>query len=326
MSGIKKERWTESQVVALPAGEHDYFDRKSGGLLTGSDFRLDCAKALSAFANSGGGHLILGVRDDGTFDGVAPLRGHTATREWIEQIIPGLLSYPLEDFRVHEVAPATPSAIPSGTVIIVIDVGDSALAPHQAAPNKTYYYREGGHSKPAPHFYLETLRNRLVRPSLEAELTDIDVTRADEFDHGVFVEMVLNFRITNKGRVAAYKWALSIDEMSGHFDGREDDYKFSFSSFPISRGRSSSIRLDDTILPSLALSEKRDFGLQLRPTSLSKEHLIADLRATIPAEFKLKFRVVSETSPGELHSKALADLIDYEAFVESLFSVGLKTP
>ncbi len=328
MSGIKKEQWTESQVVALPAGEHNYFDRKSGDLLTGSDFRLKCAKALSAFANSGGGHLVLGVRDDGTFDGVAPLRGHTPTREWIEQIIPGLLSYPLEDFRVHEVVPATPSAITSGTVIIVIDVGDSALAPHQAAPNKTYYYREGGHSKPAPHFYLETLRNRLVRPSLEAELTGIDVTRANKFNDGVFVEMVLNFQITNKGRVAAYKWELSIDEMSGHFDGREDDYKFSFSSFPVPmKGlRKSSIRIDDTILPSLALNEKRDFGLQLRPTSLSKEHLIEDLRTTISAEFKLNFRVVSETSPGELRSKALADLIDYEEFVESLFSVGLKTP
>jgi hypothetical protein len=72
MSGIKKERWAESEVLALPAGEHDYFDRKSGALLVDKDFRKDVAKALSAFANSGGGHLILGVKNDGSCDGVPP--------------------------------------------------------------------------------------------------------------------------------------------------------------------------------------------------------------------------------------------------------------
>lgn len=323
MSGIKKERWTEEQVTALPTGEHDYFDRKSGALLKDQGFRLKFAKALSAFANSGGGHLVLGVRDDGSFDGVEPFRGRTATREWIEQIIPELLSYTLEDFRVHEVEPAEPTAIPSGTVVIVIDVGDSGLAPHQATPDKTYYYREGGHSKPAPHFYLETLRNRLARSALEAELTDIKVTRADKFDDGLFVEMILTFKITNKGRLAAYKWALIIDQMSGSLGGREKDYRFSFSSFPMSgRSRSGGIRLDDTILPSITLCEERDFGLQLRPQSLSKEHLIADLRAMIPAGFKLGYRVISETSPGDLHSKILAELIDYEGFVDSMLLVA----
>ena len=101
--------------MALPAGEHDYFDRKSGALLTSPTFQEDLAKALSAFSNSGGGHLLLGVRDDGTFDGVpSPFRGRTPTREWLEQIVPNLLSYPLEDFRVHEVEPSSPSAIPAG--------------------------------------------------------------------------------------------------------------------------------------------------------------------------------------------------------------------
>lgn len=321
MSGIKKERWTEAQVIALPAGEHDYFDRKSGALLVDCDFRLKCAKALSAFANSGGGHLILGVRDDGTIDGVAPyFRGRAGTREWMEQIIPELLNYPLEDFRVHEVEPDTPTTIPAGTVVVVIDVGDSALAPHQATPNKTYYYREGGHSKPAPHFYLETLRNRLVRPSLEPELTGIQVTKTTENDAGLFVQTELKFRITNKGRVAAYKWVLCIDVMDGHNSSRVDDYK------PTLRSCNGGIRIDDTILPSLALVEKRDFGLQLRPESLSKEHLIAELHEMISPAFELRFRAVSETSPGELHAKKVAELIDFGEFAESLLADGVKSP
>jgi hypothetical protein len=76
--------------------------------------------------------MVLGVDDGGTIDGVPPLRGSTRAREWLEQTIPNLVSYALSDFRVHEVEP-TPraSAIPEGRVVLVVDVGDSPLAPHQ---------------------------------------------------------------------------------------------------------------------------------------------------------------------------------------------------
>jgi hypothetical protein len=50
-------------VAELPAGEQDYFERKSGHLFDGDmgDLLGTIAKALSAFSNSGSGHLILGV-------------------------------------------------------------------------------------------------------------------------------------------------------------------------------------------------------------------------------------------------------------------------
>lgn len=73
---VKKQRWTEADIAALPDGEHDYFDRKSGRMLSDPNFEKDMAKALCAFANSGGGYFILGVEDDGTFDGV-PLTAPT---------------------------------------------------------------------------------------------------------------------------------------------------------------------------------------------------------------------------------------------------------
>ena len=72
MTFVKREQWTEDEVAALPSGEHDYFDRKAGALLDADRNNLldVLAKEGSAFANSGGGHLILGVADDGNFDGV----------------------------------------------------------------------------------------------------------------------------------------------------------------------------------------------------------------------------------------------------------------
>lgn len=162
---VKKDKWTEEQILALPSGESDRFDRKSGMLLSDSSFEEKMAKALSAFSNSGGGHLVIGVKDDGTFDGVSEFhKGRTKTREWLEQKIPYLLVPVLQDFRVHEVEKTTHTLIPQDKVIIVIDVGDSNLAPHQSNKDYHYYYRAGGHSKPAPHQYLEFLWKRESYP------------------------------------------------------------------------------------------------------------------------------------------------------------------
>src|SRR6266480_1931445 len=163
---MKRERWTEPDLLSLPSGENDRFDRKSGALLDDPASPRTLAKALSAFANSGGGHLIIGVKDDGTIDGVPKIRrGRTSTKDWLEQIIPELVSHSLQDFRVHEVEADTPSVIPVDRVVIVIDVGDSMLAPHQDIFTKYYYHRSGGRSEPAPHHYLEMLWGRDKYPS-----------------------------------------------------------------------------------------------------------------------------------------------------------------
>ena len=71
MNSVKREKWTEADLDALPLGEHDYFERKSGPLFAKPDEALGAAaKALSAFANSGGGHLILGIDNAGVLDGI----------------------------------------------------------------------------------------------------------------------------------------------------------------------------------------------------------------------------------------------------------------
>ena len=162
---IKKDRWTEDEILALPIGESDKFDRKEGTILSDTGYEEKIAKALSALSNSGGGHLILGVKDDGFIDGVKEFhKGRTKTREWLEQKIPYLLTPILQDFRVHDVEKSNPSLIPQDKIIIVIDVGDSNFAPHQSSKDNHYYYRAGGHSKAAPHQHLEFLWKREIYP------------------------------------------------------------------------------------------------------------------------------------------------------------------
>ncbi|GEM_PF-1560873 len=182
MSVSKRARWTEEEASGLPMGEHDYFDRKSGRLLAEADFDSKLAKALSAFANSGGGYLLLGVENDGKFDGVDPVyKGKTSTREWLEQLCPNLVDYPLNDIRVHEVERSAPSVIPQSKVVIVIDVADSERAPHQSRRDRKYYVRIGGRSEPAPHQLIEDIRSRIRHPNVVAGM---EIVGASVGGHG----------------------------------------------------------------------------------------------------------------------------------------------
>jgi Putative DNA-binding domain len=317
LSVVKRERWSERDLTDLPAEEPDKFDRKAGRLFDDqAAFLNSVAKALSAFANSGGGSLILGVEDDGTPDGLPMVIGRTAMRDWIEQKIPHVLDYPLSDFRVHTVIKDGPSRIPAERAVIVIDVGDSAAAPHQSKRDHIYYHRVGGRSVPAPHFYLELLRQRLTNPALEFSLSVIELVDASEHDDGIFVETKLVFEIKNVGRVASYNWNLVVREMNNTredvFPMRKDDYYFNTAAYPVKKARSSGIPINTTILPGCEYIERRDFGFQLRSVQHTINAVCEDLKALL-AGTTLFYRLAAETSPGELVSIELSTRLDVKA-------------
>jgi hypothetical protein len=83
----------------------------------------------------------------------------------IETFIPNLLNYPLREFRAHEVKIAT---LEDDRVVIVVDVGDSKLAPHQTNFGdevNLYYQRYGSHSVPAEHHNIFLMFGRSGFPS-----------------------------------------------------------------------------------------------------------------------------------------------------------------
>ena len=313
---VKRERWTEDDLDALASEEPDTFDRKSGQLVRNdAGFRNSLAKALSAFANSGGGSLVLGVADDGTIDGVGdPLVGRTSARDWIEQVAPHLVDYPLSDFRVHTVVKRDDgtSRIPPGKAVIVIDVGDSALAPHQSSRDQVYYHRQGGRSVPARHFYLELLRQRLTNPTLVFRLASLAPVFFEEHDDGLFLVLEQKFDIENTGRVSANNWRLHICEVATQ-EGRGKD--FYYSKFPVKhRPRASGIPLDRAILPGCFANEVRTVGFQLRPATPTQAALRSEILSLLGGT-TLSYRLATETSPGELTPVTLAAVLDPDALV-----------
>lgn len=317
VSGIKREQWTEGEVLAMPTGEHDYFERKSGLLFSDDQGLLlgKLAKALSAIANSGGGHIFLGVADDGTIDGCPCYVGKATTRDWLEQKVPRLLDYALSDFRVHSVVQESPSVIPPGRDLIVIDVGDSPLSPHQCAHGGgdarkgVYYHRQGGRSEPAPHFYLELLRQRLVSPQLEligVELVPVKTVRAD---NRIFVSLRARLVLENTGRIAAYKWAVHTRAIAGHPNDRDVDFEFDRQRYPIGAATGDSgIRLDDTLLPGSKLDQALHYGVFLNSDPTDVGAFTEELEAMITST-RLEYQVATETSLSDLRTWNLSGSI-----------------
>ena len=318
---VKRERWLEADLEALPREEPDMFDRKSGRILENLDkFLPPLAKALSAFANSGGGSLIIGVEDSGGIDGVPSHVGSTTIRDWIEQKIPHLLDYPLSDFRVHTVEKDQPSKIPEGREVIVIDVGDSASAPHQSKKDHIYYQRMGGRSVPAAHFYLELLRQRLTNASLEFSLHGLVHLSSVEHAGGIFSEFGVKFRVLNIGRVACYDWGVVVKNWSRNDElvppERVADY-FPVRPYPASKGRMTGIPSTRTILPGCSFIDTYEFGVQLRPTSRTPE-AVAEEIGLLLKNVSFGFQLATETSPGEIVQIEIASVVSPEQLSEAI--------
>ncbi|MEO1289038.1 MAG: ATP-binding protein [Chloroflexota bacterium] len=175
---IRIETWTEDDlVIDIPSGETDEYEFKSSLIRDSQHYRSDLSskltKTASAFWNTGGGILVVGVNDNGQVDGGIPsLMGKQKLRDWVDMILNGVS--PIGPYAVKTIKPTDAnSKIDSGMVILVVAFGESYDLPHMA-PDNRYYVRAGAHSNPASHYLVEAIRARrgLERPMLRALLRE----------------------------------------------------------------------------------------------------------------------------------------------------------
>jgi hypothetical protein len=268
-------------------------------------------------ANSGGGHIILGVADDGIPDGMPEMVNNTSIKDWLEQKIPNLVIHPLNNFRVHIVERRSPSRIPPGKNVVVIDVEDSGLAPHQCAhgggdaTKYMYYCRQAGTSAPAPHFVLELLRQRLVSPELVYEIEDIrPITAKNEGNDRIYVVLEVQFKIRNGGRITAYKWQLRLTNLSGISKENMGSYDFGFYNLPDGIRPSRGYKPDISILPGGIEIEKEYLGVHIKLPSTSEGGIYLGLRQYLD-DIKIAAKLATEMSPGEEIVHAIKPSIDY---------------
>ena len=165
------KNWDEQDLNNIPQFETDEYEYKSS-LVKPEELRDKIVIAASAFWNSGGGLLIIGIDDKtGKIDGgINNLIGRENITDWIEK-------------AVHKAEPTGPYFIKTitGTIantlilpnrlVTIIVFGESVYSPHMAY-DKKYYIRAGACSSPASHFLVESIRARrgLVDPMLKGTL------------------------------------------------------------------------------------------------------------------------------------------------------------
>lgn len=221
---MKDERnnWTEDYIESLPQ-EDNRLERKGSRIDGWSDDKLreELAKQLSAFANTGGGSLILGAHDQtGIIDGGLSLihKGKQSTKDWLEDIIPHCVEPEIIGCRVVELQRSSAfSHIDTDRVVLVVEIPDSERAPHQSVCDRRYYVRLGSKSLPASHRLIEDIRNRSVHPRVTVESIEIN---SMTFEGGHGYDRVGRFRpilkliVANDGDIRARNTCLGLSSTS----------------------------------------------------------------------------------------------------------------
>lgn len=212
--------WDEEYIYALPMGEFDWLEVKGrrGIDLTLSNIKESDAlevlsKEISAFANTGGGLLLYGMKDprkvgkwevdDGGIEMSSP-KGDL--KEWLEDVIPHQVDFSLTNFNVYAIqASKRDSEIQAGRALYLIEIQDSLQAPHQAK-DKKYYVRVAGKSVPIGHRLVADIMGRRQNPYLEIDFWIEENTERptkSQGHTGVNTSYSLWIRAQNTGRVYA---------------------------------------------------------------------------------------------------------------------------
>ncbi len=206
---------TDGLLTTMPQGEDDRWEVKSVSLLDPSkknDLKKELGKQVSAFANSGGGNLILGISNGGKLEPCPENVGRQVMKDYLSTMVEQSVEYPIRHFRVHRI-PFTGD--PSKSVFVVA-IEDSPAAPHQSKEDRTYYYRIDGHSKPAPHFHVELLRNRVTKAVLKIIDVDYVLQTPSVLGESWGVSIALNVTVENVSFQSATPWGVLVKHMAGH--------------------------------------------------------------------------------------------------------------
>lgn len=196
-------KWTESDLQALintQRKESIDLDYKESKSLQNSDKRKDeISKDVSAFANSAGGVIIYGIRENGHIpieidEGVDVTQ---ITKEWLEQVISSRIQRKIDGIRINQIDLTNAS----DKAVYVIWIPQSTRAPHQAH-DKKFYKRHNFESTPMEEYEIRDVGHRNEAPLLNLVTDKLGIPTEISFDsndaEGEYTSFDLGFALQNK--------------------------------------------------------------------------------------------------------------------------------
>lgn len=182
-------------------------------------------KIVSAFANSGGGYLVLGKRDESDdFDPVPTHEKATTLEDHLAHLIRTSVTPSYHGFDIHRL----PVSGGSGS-ILVIEFRESEIGVHQSKSDVAYFYRIAGGIEKAPHEVLESLRSRKTRAVLEVQepIFDVSLPLVHSFmkmTDRIALRVTAKVRVRNVTSHVATMYALRIatDDANSEWSGGPD--------------------------------------------------------------------------------------------------------
>ncbi len=179
------------ELIDNKIGESTTLEYKS---LESLNNNSEIAKDVSAMANSEGGIIIYGIKEDEAgFPNEIEWTSNKGLKDKIDQVLTTQINRKIESCKIEEVK----SEGNNKEFVIVVNVPRSDLAPHQASKSqevKKYYRRSNSRVREMEQGEIEDLFFKRKRPKLEIELKRCP-TRKPSYD----------IMIHNKGKVLAEK-------------------------------------------------------------------------------------------------------------------------
>lgn len=179
----------------------------------------ELSRDVSAFTNSAGGLIILGVEEEkreGQRIFPTKIKGgpQNYTKEALEQRLTTTIQPNIKNLRIYPIRFGN-------QVIFVIDIPQSNIPPHMAS-DRRYYFRHNFTKLRMEHYQVADMFGRRRRPSLQLQC---------ELMYGGSLErevkrLILTSKIINVGHSIAKNWFISIEvkgaegTQSGHGDIR----------------------------------------------------------------------------------------------------------
>ena len=189
----------EAESLSLEYKSGRVFDNLS------STVRCELVKDVTAFANGGGGTLIVGVAEGrdaqrSIATGFEPVTNAKVSVEQLTSIIKSNTDPVFGAFHISVLSHA------AGRVFVIqIEQADTA---HQNRLDQRYYQRTGVISEPMYDFAIRDVMNRHTRPLVTLDFQIEVIQRALDLQLQV-LRVVPS--ITNSGTLTARHWALSVD-------------------------------------------------------------------------------------------------------------------